>query len=82
MDHNLRAKIILVRAGQLNIGSKEIPFTNNANITLMGGKESEAIAIEDQGVEAGNKIIVNIGKVNMYGKRRSFKMTRLKLPAK
>lgn len=49
---------------------------------MKGVRNAKTIAIEDQGVEAGNKIIVNLGKVHMYGKKRSFKMTRLKKEAK
>jgi hypothetical protein len=67
-DLHLRAKKILIRGGELNIGSKDKPFNNNAKITLYGGKDEETIAIEDQGIEAGSKIIANIGTLNMYGK--------------
>jgi hypothetical protein len=81
-DHHLRAKKILIRGGELNIGTKDKRYTNNAKITLYGDKNEPTIAIEDQGVEAGNKIIANIGTLNMYGKKRSFKMTRLTSPAK
>jgi len=81
-DHHLHAKKILIRGGELNIGTKDKPYTNNAIITLHGDKNEPTIAIEDQGVEAGSKIIANIGTLNMYGKKRSFKMTRLTAPAK
>jgi len=68
MDHQLKAKIIRVRGGEFTIGTKDRPYTNNAVITLVGEKESDALVIEDQGVEGGNKIIANLGKVLMYGK--------------
>jgi hypothetical protein len=67
-DHNLRAKKILIRGGELRIGTKEEPYTNNAKITLYGMKNEPTIAIEDQGIEAGSKIIANIGVLSMYGK--------------
>lgn len=44
---------------------------------MHGVKDAVALAIVDQGVEAGNKIIANLGKLSMYGKKRAFKMTRL-----
>jgi len=81
MDHYLKAKIILIRVGELRIGTEGVPYTKNAVIELMGEKESDTIAIEDQGVEAGNKIIANLGKITMYGKQRSFKLARLTKPA-
>jgi hypothetical protein len=81
-DIHLNAKKILVRGGEFYIGTKENPFTNNAKITLHGDRNEPTIAIEDQGIEAGSKIIANIGRVNFYGKKRSFKMTRLTEPAK
>jgi len=82
MDLHFQAKKILIRGGELRIGTKEEPYVNNAKITLWGRKEEEAIAIEDQGVEAGSKIIANIGTLTMHGKKRSSKMTRLKAPAR
>jgi hypothetical protein len=48
---------------------------------LNGDRNEPTIAIEDQGIEAGSKIIANIGRLNMFGKERSFKMTRLTAPA-
>jgi len=81
MDIHLKAKKILIRGGQLNIGTKEKPFTNKATISLFGARQEPTIAIEDMGIEAGSKIIANIGVLNMYGKPRSFKMTRLLAPA-
>jgi len=81
-DIHLQAKKILVRGGEFYIGTKEKPFTNKAKITLHGDRNEPTIAIEDQGIEAGSKIIANIGRVNFYGKPRSFKMTRLTEPAK
>lgn len=49
----------------------------DGKITLFGKKNDETIAIESQGIEAGSKVIANIGMIKMYGKKRSFKMTRL-----
>jgi hypothetical protein len=80
-DIGLNVKKMLIRGGEFYIGTKEKPFTNKATITLHGDRNEETIAIEDQGIEAGSKIIANIGRLNMYGKQRSFKMTRLTKPA-
>ena len=73
---HLRAKHIFVRAGQLHIGSKEYPFLNKARITLYGTKEFEH-TVYDNAIEAGNKLIANLGLVSMWGKPRNFKITRL-----
>lgn len=77
----MRAKKIKIRGGELYIGTKDKPYTKNGKIELFGGRNEPTIAIEDQGTEAGSKIIANIGRLNMYGKQRSFKMTRLTKPA-
>jgi len=77
----LRAKKILIRGGEFFIGKEKERFTGEAKITLHGKKDEPTIAIEDQGTEAGSKIIANIGKLNFYGKKRTFKMTRLMEPA-
>ena len=45
-DLHLRAKKILIRGGELNIGSKDAPYVNNAKITLYGNRDEETIAIE------------------------------------
>jgi hypothetical protein len=82
IDVHLRAKKILIRGGELQVGTKEKPYLKNGQITLHGGKDDPTIAIVDQGVEAGNKIIANLGKLTMHGKKRAFKMTRLLKEAK
>jgi hypothetical protein len=79
-DIHLRAKKILVR-GELYIGTVDKPFNNVAKITLHGERNEPTIVVQDQTIEAGNKIIANVGRLNMYGKQRSFKMTRLTEPA-
>jgi len=73
---HLKAHHIFVRAGTLNIGSKNHTFTKKAKITLYGDRDAEAM-VYDNGVEAGNKIIANVGKINMYGMARKQKVTRL-----
>jgi hypothetical protein len=72
----LHAKHIFIRAGELNIGSKELPYDKNATITLHGEKNAEAI-VYDNAVEAGNKLIANTGKFNAFGLPRMNKMSRL-----
>lgn len=61
MNIHLRAKKILIAGGELIIGSEKKPYVMNGKITLFGKKEEPAIAIEDQGIEAGSKIIANVG---------------------
>lgn len=68
-DNHLRAKHIFVRAGELRIGNETHPHEKNARITLHGEKDSDAI-VYDNAIEAGNKVLANIGTVKMYGKNR------------
>ena len=75
-DIHLRAKHIFVRAGELHIGNETHPFQHNAHITLYGEKEAETI-VYDNAIEAGNKVLANVGTVKMFGKQRTTKMTRL-----
>jgi hypothetical protein len=80
MDISFRAKHIFVRAGELLIGSNTTPYVHNATITLFGEKDSKAI-VYDNAIEAGNKLIANVGKIRMYGKQRSHTLVRLTVPA-
>lgn len=77
---HLHAKHIFVRAGQLHIGSQDYPYPKVARITLHGAKDETAI-VYDNAIEAGNKLIANVGLVSMWGKPRTKKMTRLFAPA-
>jgi len=75
---HLRAKkIIIYMGGELIIGTKAKPYAMKGRITLFGYKNDETIAIEDQGTEAGSKIIANLGLMAVYGMKRTFKETRL-----
>jgi hypothetical protein len=69
-DIHLRAKHIFVRSGEFLIGSARQPFEREAKITLIGEQDSETIVMSGA-VEAGNKVLVNVGKVEFYGKERS-----------
>lgn len=69
IDVHLHAKHIFVRAGELIIGSQAAPYEQNAQITLHGAKETAAI-VYDNAIEAGNKLIANVGLVSMFGKPR------------
>lgn len=60
IDIQFNAKHIFVRAGELIIGTKEKPYLKNCKITLHGEKETEAI-VYDNAIEAGNKVIANVG---------------------
>jgi hypothetical protein len=75
---NFRAKHIFVRAGELIIGNATHPYEKEGRITLYGEKDSKAIVF-DNAIEAGNKLIANVGKVQMYGKKRTkeSQLTRL-----
>lgn len=80
IDIELRAKIIFVRSGILQIGTEKEPYAKKGIITLYGSRNENTLAL-DTDVEGGNKMIGNLGKVHMYGKARGFKMTRLFAPA-
>lgn len=67
---NLRAKHIFVRAGELVIGNATHPYEMDGRITLYGEKNAKHI-VYDNAIEAGNKLIANVGKVQMYGKPRA-----------
>jgi len=75
-DTQLRAKHIYIRAGELNIGTKEKPHLKQARITLYGEKQFESI-VYDNAIEAGNKLIANINELRMFGKPRTKNMFRL-----
>jgi len=79
-DTHLKAKHIFIRNGEVNIGTKEYPMQMNARITLYGEKNMETI-VYDGAIEAGNKLIANVGKIRMYGKIRTKTMFRLREPA-
>jgi hypothetical protein len=80
-DLHLMAEQIFVRTGELIIGSKENPFSKNAKITLLGDRNQKNM-IYDNNVEAGNKIIANLGTISLIGAKRGWKMTRLLTEAK
>jgi len=76
IDVELRAKKIFIRSGKLYIGSKEEPHPKKAIIHLHGKRNEDPITLAAD-VEGGNKIIGNLGQLELYGKPRGFKMTRL-----
>lgn len=69
-DTHLRCHHLYIRAGELHIGSEDMPHETFARITLYGQKESETMTY-DYTKEAGNKIIANVNVMKMYGKPRS-----------
>jgi hypothetical protein len=75
-DTHMRAKHIFIRAGELNIGSKDFPHQMQARITLYGEKNAEAI-VYDNAIEAGNKVIANVNEMRLFGKPRTKTMFRL-----
>lgn len=79
-DTHMKVKHLFIRAGELHIGTEEYPMEKNARITLYGSKDMETI-VYDNAIEAGNKLIANVNVMKMYGKKRSWKMTRLTKPA-
>lgn len=76
IDIHLQAINIYVRAGELHIGNETHPHQHNAQITLLGEKEADTIVF-DNGIEAGNKILINTNLVKMFGKSRTKNLARL-----
>ena len=73
---HLRCKHLFVRAGELHIGSKDLPYPKQARITLYGAKEEDAI-VYDNAIEGGNKLIANVNKISIWGQARKQTVTRL-----
>ena len=63
---HLRAKYIFIRAGELHIGNQTAPYLGSAKITLSGEMANQEIVYENA-VEAGNKILANVGLISIYG---------------
>ena len=80
-DTHLRCKHLFVRAGELHIGSKELPYEKTARITLYGSRVDDTI-VYDNAIEGGNKLIANVGKISIWGKARKQTVTRLHAEAK
>jgi hypothetical protein len=80
IDIDFKAKHIFIRAGELNIGQKDHPYEKNCKIELFGEKDQKAI-VYDNAIEAGNKLIANVNKLRMFGKKRTKNWTRLLAPA-
>ena len=76
IDIHLQAINIYVRAGELHIGNETHPHQHNAQITLLGDKEADTIVF-DNGIEAGNKILINTNLVKMFGQSRTKNLLRL-----
>ena len=76
MDITMHAYHVFVRAGELHIGNETHPHNHTATIVLYGERNEEAMAF-DAAIEAGNKIIANVGLIKMFGKNRSTQYTRL-----
>lgn len=67
---HLQAEHIFVRSGEFFVGYKDKPFSAQAKITLHGERQSDTIVFTSA-IEAGNRILVNIANVEMYGAARS-----------
>jgi hypothetical protein len=73
----LNVENIWIRGGRLEAGTSRFPYLGQATIRLVGGKETDAIAVEEQGVAAGNKVIANVGTLRLFATPRVNTMTRL-----
>jgi hypothetical protein len=75
-DLHLRANNIYVQKGELIIGTDQQAFSKNAKITLYGNKDENYIAFANS-VEAGNKLLLNTGRIQIYGDKRKYPTTRM-----
>lgn len=59
---NLQAMQIFVQAGELIIGTPEVPFNMTATVTLHGTANGATLAMTGA-LEAGNKLLANTGLI-------------------
>jgi hypothetical protein len=76
MDHHIRVKHLYIRAGELLVGTADEPFQHDFQLTLHGEKDSEGLKF-DNTITAGNKVMVNTNRVEMFGKSRTKNYFRL-----
>ena len=74
----METRNIWILGGQLYIGEENTPFTHEVRITLTGMQQDDTIDIDGIG-DPGNKVLVNNGKVKLFGASRD-RMSRLTAP--
>lgn len=74
-DINLTAASILIRYGNLTVGSPNSAFIHNFNIILTGHKGDFGYTVDP--MFAGNKFLVVAGSLNLYGQAPSTVITYL-----
>ena len=62
--------------GELEVGRANAPFTHLATIILKGIRSSPTVIVSND-LYLGNKVLVNLGKVNMYGNVPAVAWTKL-----
>jgi hypothetical protein len=75
-DITLHCSRIFVNEGKFGIGTKSRPYNYKGGVTFHGRKGDDVLAISND-VEAGSKMIANIGNVKLFGTKRANKMSRL-----
>mmetsp|Transcript_22262 Transcript_22262/g.16721 ORF Transcript_22262/g.16721 Transcript_22262/m.16721 type:complete len:269 (-) Transcript_22262:1359-2165(-) len=80
-DLHLQAHTIFIRQGELIIGSEDEPHQHLATITLHGEQESQYMVFANN-IEAGDKMITNLGKLQAVGMSRDYEIQRLLSPVK
>lgn len=76
VDRTIHAYNVFVRAGELFVGDEFGPYNGIATIKLYGEPIDDSVAFSMY-TEGGNKGLLNVGTVAMYGKDRS-QMSRLR----
>ena len=66
----LKAKIIFIYQGRLQLGTYDQPFLRNAKITLLGNMFTSNIILDNK-IELTNKILLNINQISIIGEDRS-----------
>jgi hypothetical protein len=65
-DLTLNAKLIYVYAGELVIGTENVPYSGNAKIVLHGEFNDRTLQFSDY-VEGGNKVLAVTGEARFFG---------------
>ena len=72
----INSKIILIKDGKFEIGTKEKPYTKKASINLLGDKFSKNLVI-DETLQLTNKILANLNDLSINGEDRGPYTARL-----
>eukprot|EP00163_Fabomonas_tropica_P018886 TRINITY_DN3328_c0_g1_i3.p1 TRINITY_DN3328_c0_g1~~TRINITY_DN3328_c0_g1_i3.p1 ORF type:complete len:3589 (-),score=1271.65 TRINITY_DN3328_c0_g1_i3:183-10949(-) len=81
MDTHFQARNIIIKNGELRIGTESTPHPTQARITLYGSNKDEGYRINNQLV-VGSKAIGAFGILNLHGTAKNDTWTQLKTTAR